>query len=173
MPADVAVVEPEDANLSAYPWATLTSVLLTLVGATVLVVGNSDLSFDQFTDYALAGWAALALGRGLAAKPASGAQSGLAKILNSVPWATVVIGIIIATGALVLLVGESGLAFDEYFQKCLLAAGALGIARGVAAYKKDVNPLVAGETYSEPEYDPRFDTAADEPFVEAEGKEKI
>lgn len=166
-------VDEEKESLSAYPWATLTAVLLTLIGAVVLVVGNSDLSFDQFTDYALAGWAALALGRGLAAKPPNDLPvSPLSRLLNSVPWATVTIGIIIITGAVVLLVGDSALAFDEYFQKCILAAGALGIARGVAAYKKDVNGL-AGEVYSEPEYDPALDTAADAPLEEAEGKEKV
>ena len=158
-------------SVSAYPWATLTTVALTLIGAVVLIAGNSDLNFDQFTDYALAGWAALALGRGFAAKPGSGPQKSLAKFLNELPWATVVIGIIIVTGAIVLLIGESALAFDEYFQKCLLAAGALGIARGVAAYKKDVK--TAGAIYTEPGYDPALDTAADASYVGQEGKEKI
>ena len=194
MPDAPAVDDPRD-DLSAYPWATLLAVLLTLIGAVVLIAGNSDLSYDQFTDYALAGWAALAVGRGLAAKPPHDLpQSKLSRTLNQLPWATVMIGIITLTGAIVLMIGESALAFDEYFQKTLLAAGVLGIARGLAAYKKDTSPLLsdvydADEVYREPdgtEYDPEKDAEFAEekpkprkrggrstPLREAEGEEPV
>lgn len=166
-----------DQNASAYPWATLLAVALTLVGAVVLVIGQSDLNFDQYTNFALAGWAALAVGRGLAAKPVRLEGSSFAQTLNTIPWSTVVIGIIAAAGAVVLVIGESSLAFDEYFQKVLLAAGALGIGRGIAALKKDVitkaptddlgsefSEAEGEEVYTEPEFDESIPT--DEPLPE-------
>lgn len=138
------VVDPPASDLSKYPWATLLVIFFAVVGGVVSVFDSSSLGFEEYLTVVLGASAVLSIGRGLAYKE-NADDSPLSRLLNSVPWSTVLVGVFAVVGAVVLAVGESTLNFQEYIERVLAAAAVLGLGRGVAAYKKD-NRLV--ETFA-------------------------
>lgn len=134
-------VDKPESDLSKYPWATIMVVFFSIVGGIITVIDESSLSFDEYLTLVLAASATLSIGRGLAYKELGVDQTPLSRLLNSVPWATVLVGVFSLVGAVVLVIGESDLNFQEYMTRVMAAAAVLGIGRGIAAYKKD-NTLI-------------------------------
>lgn len=138
---------PINVLVGKIPWATMFAVLFTLVTGIVHLGNQENLSFDDWTTTALAVWSFLAIGRGFAKKEDDVELSPFLRLLNTLPWATFMIGIIGIVGYIGVINGSS-MTWQELGVKLSIAIGLLGVGRGIgvkrAEDQKAATLLLAG-----------------------------
>jgi len=146
-------MSPIKSFLNQGPAATVLIVLLVLAAGVVSLVDPDEIDFKQWWTISTAVGAALAVGRGFAAKgDVSTSTNGFEDLFNKVPWATVIVYTQAIFGFVVVVTTDS-LTYDEYFMLILPAGAVTALGRGIGTYKIDRDPVLRGNN------DPNFQNA--------------